>query len=175
MLNLRVPCTRWPLLRDGVIFNKVLFKTVIGHLYAGARAYPYVLTQRCNDISFSQVPDTLLKKMPPWLLAHFLLHRFLGEKTLEWQPQMNCRVSSGDIWLNLHLFCRIFLLKGMPLWKLLFLKSRPLSGGVVIFPCCLRLCPRENLSAIQQNCFGKSLLQSWLSLKKKTKQLWFNI
>jgi len=32
-----------------------LHQTVIGHLYAGARAYPYVLTQRCNDISFSQV------------------------------------------------------------------------------------------------------------------------
>ena len=32
-----------------------MFQTVIGHLYAGARAYPYVLTQRCNDISFSQV------------------------------------------------------------------------------------------------------------------------
>ena len=32
-----------------------LFQTVIGHLYAGARAYPYVLTQRCNNVSFSQV------------------------------------------------------------------------------------------------------------------------
>ena len=34
---------------------KNLFQTVIGHLYAGARAYPYVLTQRCNNVSFSQV------------------------------------------------------------------------------------------------------------------------
>ena len=47
----QVPKMREP--AEMIIRN--LFQTVIGHLYAGARAYPYVLTQRCNNVSFSQV------------------------------------------------------------------------------------------------------------------------
>ena len=98
-----------------------MFQTVIGHLYAGARAYPYVLTQRCNDISFSQVA----------ILAGFnhvcvLSFRFLEERTLEWQQRTNCHASSGDVRFDLF-FVKIFS-QGMPSQKLLFRKSSPLSG-----------------------------------------------
>ena len=56
-----------------------MFQTVIGHLYAGARAYPYVLTQRCNDISFSQVaifPPRFLYIPPLFWFPHLLIRYF---------------------------------------------------------------------------------------------------
>ena len=158
MQNWQVPCTRWWNHRpsNGGISNQ-MFQTVIGHLYAGARAYPYVLTQRCNDISFSQVA----------ILAGFnhvcvLSFRFLEERTLEWQQRTNCHASSGDVRFDL-VFVKIFS-QGMPSQKLLFRKSSPLSGEgwalLVLWISTLVL-----LFCKQTNCLMWKCLQFWFNIQ----------
>ena len=101
-----------------------MFQTVIGHLYAGARAYPYVLTQRCNDISFSQVVTFSGEHLDKTFASGFWGRGFWGDS--RWRTSMLLPVTLA--WIFMSLLNSFF--QGTRLWKLRFLKSRPLSGRI---------------------------------------------
>ena len=78
-------------------------QTVIGHLFAGAAAYPYVLTQRCNNVSFSQVRgcNKYVRRMGrtqgSWRAISIVSYfRYLGERTMGSQRPMSFHASSSE-------------------------------------------------------------------------------
>ena len=128
-----------------------MFQTVIGHLYAGARAYPYVLTQRCNDISFSQVVTFRREHIDQTFASGFWGRGFWCDSRRRTSMLLPVTIAS----ISMSLYNSFF--QGMPLWKLRFLRSRPLSGGVWAISMLQTFVWRNHLHPNCQPCLGNSL------------------